>query len=148
MQNTASEEDYSLIKTVKHKYPELSKHLFAKRYSLPEKVRADYIDQDKSAFYDLDNIVAGYLAANKCNERDESTEEPSKHRMFLAGVPAWCTFKALQYSRPTLFLEKSLGEVLLKSGLPKTLRIEDIHFLWEGFAVMVPKGLFLLSSGV
>ena len=50
-------------------------------------------------------------------------------------------FQALHCDRPTLFLERELGEILVATEIPGFLETSDIHFPFPSLRVMLPKGL-------
>ena len=55
------------------------------------------------------------------------------------------TFAALDYNRPTLFLERELGEALLRTPILADITTGDINWRWPAFRIVLPKGLVSLK---
>jgi hypothetical protein len=52
---------------------------------------------------------------------------------------------ALEYDRPTLYLERELGEALLRTAILADISTGDIHWRWPAFKIVLPKGLISLE---
>jgi hypothetical protein len=118
-------------KNLARDYPTIWKYVFAKRYILPNYRQADYVSQEACDYLLLDSFF-GYL----------------EHRMDLKDhVLAHCMnnfIAAMNYGRPTFFLERELGEPLLRTKLPMDYTGSDIHWRWPAMRVYIPKGLVCL----
>ena len=53
---------------------------------------------------------------------------------------------AIKHGRPQLWLERELGEALIRAQVPEDMTAEDIHWRWPGFRVHLPKGLLRLKG--
>jgi hypothetical protein len=51
------------------------------------------------------------------------------------------TFASLEYNQPTLFLERELGEMLLRTPILADITTGDINWRWPAFRIVLPKGL-------
>jgi hypothetical protein len=57
------------------------------------------------------------------------------------------TWASLHYGRPTLFLERELGEALLRTDLLDDLSTGDIRWRWPALRIVVPKELISIVRG-
>jgi hypothetical protein len=126
----ASRKDY-YAGLPKH-FPALSKAVLSKKYLLPNYRQTDYAKQEACDYLLLDSFF-GYLA-----EKVQVTDHVSVHCMnnFV---------NALHYDRPTFYLERELGEPLLKAKLPLDYYSSDINWRYPTFRVYLPHNLVTIT---
>jgi len=52
----------------------------------------------------------------------------------------------LKQGQTTLFVERELGEALKRTDLPEGFSPQDLHWRWNAFRLVLPLGLFRVSS--
>jgi hypothetical protein len=117
-----------LINSFERHFPVANRIIFGKRYLLPPNRQNDYANQDH-----LDVHLKTMLTKNAVGEvdlKDASTR-----------IDMCSLIHSLKYERPTLYLERELGEILQRTDLPHDLATADVRWPWPGFRVMLPKGL-------
>ena len=116
----------------------LSNALFlGRKFLLPNYRAPDYHSQDELNKMALINLLLLTMPESK-TKVDEVTRGAVCNVMLAASC-----------GRPTLFLEKELGAILLDSHLPQDLLTEDIKKPFPSLRVMLPLGLLTIErSGV
>lgn len=107
--------------------PETWQAVMSKRYVLPAHRINDYIRQEVCDYLFLD-VLMSYTGG----------------RMRVDSVVNSCyisALHALRYGRPTFYLERELGEALLRTELPLDLAAADIKWPFPQFRVYLPTGL-------
>lgn len=105
---------------------------FGKRYILPRERQADYARQDFINFMEWSTLIALPF---------QSYRDDIMNACFCN------TAGGLYHGRPTLFLEKELGAMLIHSKLPEDMMAHDIRWKWPAFRIYLPKGLIALGDG-
>lgn len=121
-----------LLQAVARDCPLAYQQFFGRRYLLPHYRQADYGNQEFEALISFDRILQ--FAVGVLNPKDEVL------RAALA-----CTLASLHYKRPTLFLEKELGEAFMRAPLPGDWTTGDIKWRWDAFKVWLPLGLITIE---
>lgn len=121
--------DYKLIAK---KFPVLWNYVWKKRYILPQYRQADYYSQEIGDYQLLD-MFFGYI--QEMVNRDDY--------VIAHCMNAWVA--SFRYDRPTLFLERELGEPFMKMKLPMEYYASDIKWKWPAFRVYLPKGLLTIT---
>jgi hypothetical protein len=119
-------------KTLDKDFPELWKHVLAKRYILPQYRQQDYVSQEACDYLLLDSFF-GYLRG-VLDLKDHVLAHVMNN--FIA---------SLSCGRPIYFLERELGVPLLRTKLPMDYRGTDIKWRWPAFRVYLPKGLLIID---
>lgn len=52
-----------------------------------------------------------------------------------------------EHNHPLFFVDRPLFDACAATGIPKGIRIADLHFPYEGFTFILPKGAFKTSEG-
>ena len=120
------------IKAVTRHCPLTGKAFLSRKFSLPKYREADYANQDAV------NQIS--LLMLSLPTMDSFTYDDVVQSQLLN------LFQALHCGRPTLFLERELGEILIKTEIPGILETSDIHFPFPSFRVMLPKGILGIAS--
>jgi hypothetical protein len=121
-------------KRLPEEHPVLWKMVTGKRYILPNFRQADYVSQEACDWLLIDSFF-GYL--NGVLSMDDHVSCHCTNNMIVA----------LHYNRPTFFLERELGEPLLRTTLPLDYYASDINWRWPAFRIYLPKGLLTLKRG-
>jgi len=100
-----------------------------KRYIVPAHRQGDYWNQEA-----LDNLMAFFLATYVGGDYGQKPDHVIR-LMYMSAV------LALKEQRPTYFLERELGEALMRTQLPGDLSTDDIHWRRSHMRIMLPKGL-------
>jgi hypothetical protein len=104
---------------------------FGKKYILPQYRAHDYVRQDFVNFIEWSALTTLPYA----EYRDDIM------------MASFCnTAASLHHGRPTLFLERELGEPLLRAPLPEDMMAEDIKWKWPAMRIYLPKGLITLNE--
>jgi hypothetical protein len=96
------------------KFPVTWNRVIKKRYELPQYRQADYYNQDALNAFFMDYFVTRYKV------RVDLADTPNK-----VGWALECL--ALHHDRPTFYLERELGEALVRTEIPGDFSSEDIH---------------------
>jgi hypothetical protein len=113
-------------------FPAISKAVLSKRYILPNYRQTEYVKQEACDYLLLDSFF-GYLAA-----AIPVTDHVSAH--CINGF-----VNALHYGRPTFYLERELGEPLVRAQLPLDYYISDINWRYPAFRVYLPRNLVTIT---
>ena len=116
-----------LIKDVMRHCPLTAKAMLARKFSLPNYRAPDYYPQD-----DINRISLMMLMLPSLPDFVSDDVVQSQ----LLNI-----FQALHCDRPTLFLERELGEILVKTEIPGFIETSDIHFPFPSLRIMLPKGI-------
>lgn len=114
-------------------YPVMWQYMLGKRYLLPNYRQADYANQEACEYLRMDQFF-GYLEGNM-----DLKDHVSAHC-----INAY--IKAMHYNRPTFFLERELGEPLIRTKLPLDFYTSDINWRWPAFRVYLPKNLLTITK--
>jgi hypothetical protein len=120
------------LKIGKH-CPKLWQAISSKRYLLPKYRQGDYFSQEY-----LDALLGIFLATYHHNSYGEQPDAIIRSMYTVATM-------AMQEGRPIYFLERELGEALLRTTLPMDLCTDDIHWRRRQFRVMLPRELIALE---
>ena len=122
-----------LIPAIAKHCPKLWQAISSKRYLLPKYRQSDYFSQEQ-----LDALLGFFLASYSS---DSYGQEPDAiiRSMYTVGA------MAIQEGRPIYFLERELGEALLRTQLPLDLSTDDIKWPRRQFRVMLPRELIALE---
>jgi hypothetical protein len=104
-----------------------------KRYLVPTHRQQDYYNQEI-----LDNLLAFFLATYVAGDYGEKPDHIIR-LMYLSAT------LALKEQRPVYFLERELGEALMRTQLPGDLVTDDIHWRRSHMRIMLPKGLVTIE---
>jgi hypothetical protein len=107
--------------------PQLHRAILGKRYLLPQYRIADYENQDA-----LNQPMIDWFRAALSGRIDFTND---LMRMMLVNYAM-----SLCYNRPTLYLERELGEALVRTDLPPDLSTKDIRFKWPQLRIILPSG--------
>ncbi len=113
--------------------PRLWRAISSKRYLLPKYRQGDYFSQEL-----LDALLGVFLSTYSSNSYGEKPDAIIRS-MYSVGT------MAIQEGRPTYFLERELGEALLRTQLPGDLDTDDIKWRRRQFRVMLPRELIALK---
>lgn len=105
---------------------------FGRKYLLPNYRSADYGNQEFESMIEFDRVAQ--FAAMILDPRDE-----------VQRASLGTTLASLHYKRPTLFLERELGEAFLRAPLPGDFTTGDIKWRWGAFKVWLPLGLIKIE---
>jgi hypothetical protein len=120
--------DRKLMKAVAKEAPLTYRAFFGRRYLLPSYRQADYTSQHFENWIGFDRLCT--YAAGAAPRSDEPW------MICLSNTVA-----SLAYNRPTLFLERELGEALLRTDVLENLTTGDIHWRWPAFRIYLPARL-------
>ena len=120
-------EDPKVLKNIAKFCPINYKKFFGKKYILPRFRQDHYCSLDFQNLATFDRILSFAMDPEGMDDVIRCT---------LA-----TTFAALEYNRPTLFLERELGEALLRTPILADITTGDINWRWPAFRIMLPKGL-------
>jgi hypothetical protein len=104
-----------------------------KRYLVPTHRQPDYYNQEA-----LDNLLVFFLATYIAGDYGAKPDHIIR-LMYLSAV------LALKEQRPVYFLERELGEALMRTQLPGDLVTDDIHWRRGHMRIMLPKGLITIE---
>lgn len=124
--------NHKLMNRVAKQAPLTYRMFFGRRYVLPNYRQGDYISQSWQNWIDFDRVATFAAAAGPM------ADEPWK-------ICMGNTVAALNYNRPTLFLEKELGEALMRTNILENLQTGDIKWRWKAFRVYLPAGLITIN---
>jgi hypothetical protein len=120
--------DHKILKLIAREAPLAYKAFFGRKYILPQYRQADYVNQDKQNEIAFDRLCT--FASGVAPLRDEP---------WMTSLGA--TVASLCFNRPTLFLERELGEALVRTEVLEALTTGDIRWRWPAFRVYLPRGL-------
>ena len=121
-----------LMRDVTRKCPLTARAMLARKFSLPNYRQADYFNQDEINQISLMMLMLPVLPNFVSDDVVQSQ---------LLNI-----FQALRHDRPTLFLERELGEILVKTEIPGFVETSDIHFPFPSIRIMLPKGLIGIEA--
>lgn len=104
-----------------------------KRYIVPNFRQPDYYNQEN-----LDHVMAFFLATYVAGDYGERPDHVIR-TMYLSAL------MALREQRPMYFLERELGEALMRTKTPGDLDTSDIHWRRGQMRIMLPKGLITVE---
>lgn len=113
--------------------PRLWRAISQKRYLLPKYRQPDYYSQEL-----LDALLGIFLGTYSADSYGQKPDAIIRS-MYTTGV------MALQEGRPIYFLERELGEALLRTQLPLDLSTDDIHWRRRQMRIMLPRELIALK---
>jgi hypothetical protein len=113
--------------------PLSAKIFLGHKYLLPNYRAPDYFNQD---FLNQSSLLHMILATAPGAE--EKIDEVSRGVIFNI-------MSAVKCGRPTMFLEKELGEILLDSRLPDDIKTTDIKRQFPSFRIMLPRKLLTID---
>ena len=113
--------------------PITTKAFLSAKFVLPGYRAPDYFDQDHLNKMALMNLILLTLPGV-----DRDLDEVTRGSVGNVMLAASC-------GRPTLFLERDLGEILLDSNLPADLDTSDIKRPFPSIRIMLPKGLLTIE---
>jgi hypothetical protein len=112
--------------------PKLHQAIFGRRFILPQYRQTDYPDQD-----DL-NLRFGEqlhcMALGLFGYADD-----------VHHAASGCMFSALHCNRPILYLERELGEGLMRTKLLRDMATGDLRWRWPSMRIMLPHGLLTIE---
>jgi hypothetical protein len=118
-------------KQIQKMAPKCWKLFFGKKYILPKHRVEDYNRQDFINYVEWATLIA----------------LPQVEHLDDIMRACFCnTAGGLYQGRPTLFLERELGEMLLRTALPLDLIAQDIRWKWPAMRIYLPKGLIALND--
>jgi hypothetical protein len=126
-------EDPRILKGIEKHCPLSYRKFFGKKYILPKYRQDHYFSLDFQNLASFDRVINFAL-------NPEGTDDVIRCNLSN-------TFAALEYNRPTLFLERELGEMLLRTPILGDITTGDINWRWPAFRIVLPKGLVSLERG-
>lgn len=120
-------DDPKVIKGIAKYCPWSYRKFFGRKYLLPRYREGDYFPLDFQHLVSFDRVLA--FAVNP-----EAMDDVMRCGMAT-------TLAALGYDRPTLYLERELGEALLRTQVLENIASGDINWRWPAFKIVLPKGL-------
>lgn len=120
------------IKAMNRYCPLTARALLARKFVLPNYRASDYHNQDVINEITLMMLMLPGMSTFTMDDVVQSQ---------LLNI-----FQALHCDRPTLFLERELGEILVKTEIPGFLETGDIHFPFPSLRIMLPKGILGIES--
>jgi hypothetical protein len=121
-------------KKLSKRTPYLWQKIMQKRYVLPNYRQPDYYNQTACDYMILDMIINYTLGEFLALGRDD---------VMIAAYMAF--IRAQEFDRPTFYLERELGEPLLRTKLPGDYEMGDINWRYPAFRVYLPKDLLTIS---
>jgi hypothetical protein len=128
-----------ILESMRRYLPRTYRLLLGRRYQLPQARQADYLHHDHAAVQDAVITNVRFIVASQegpCTESDIL----SLSAAFLA-TNVWVSL-----GMASLFVERDLGEALLRTDLPAQFVPEDIHWRRQAFRLFLPEGLFRVES--
>jgi hypothetical protein len=120
--------DHKILKLIAREAPLAYKAFFGRKYIVPQYRQSDYVNQDKQNEIGFDRLCTFAAGA-----------APLKDEPWMICLNA--TVSAVCYNRPTLFLERELGEALMRTEVIDNLTTGDIRWRWPAFRVYLPARL-------
>jgi hypothetical protein len=122
-----------LAERMAHACPLTWMAITGKRYLVPTYRQSDYYNQET-----LDKIMAFFLATYVSGDYGPRPDHIIR-TLYLSSI------LGLKEQRPMYFLERELGEALMRTQLPGDLVTDDIHWRWGSVRIMLPKGLISIE---
>src|SRR4029077_9104501 len=119
-------------KSLSIKTPNLWKVVMSRRHLLPERLQGEYGSQEACDFLALDFIVSYSMGIFP----DEDTVT---HVSYINAM------RALEFERPTYYIERSLAEALIRTDVPLDLQVEDIHWIYPQLRIYLPNDLIAIN---
>jgi hypothetical protein len=120
-------EDPKVLKGIAKHCPLSYRKFFGRKYILPHYREGDYFPLDFQHLVAFDRLLSFALQPEALDDVIRCT---------IAN-----TLAALEYDRPTLYLERELGEALLRTAILADMSSGDINWRWPAFKIVLPKGL-------
>lgn len=124
--------DQKLLKQIGKFCPLSYAKFFGRKYHLPNYRQVDYSNLDYENLASFDRCLS--LPVRGMDAADE-----------VSRCAIINTFASLHYNRPTLFLERELGEALLRTDILSDLSTGDIRWRWPALKVVLPKNLISIK---
>lgn len=122
-----------LSQSISRYCPRLWRAVSQKRYLLPKYRQPDYFSQEL-----LDALLGVFMATYNSDSYGQRPDAIIRS-MYTTGI------MALQEGRPIYFLERELGEALLRTELPLDLSTDDIKWRRRQMRIMLPRELIALK---
>lgn len=110
--------------------PRLNHLMYGKRYLLPDYRQSDYWNQ---------------VIANRCWASTLLLPLQRASQDYRLDDVENCAFtnvlQSMRCGRPQLWLERELGEALMRTQVPEDMSTEDVKWRWPGIRVHLPKNL-------
>jgi len=124
--------DRQKLKWVAKNCPLTYEALFGRKYHLPNYRQEDYANMEFNHFITFSRMME--FSSGRIDRRDEVIH------CVLGNTAA-----SLHYKRPTLYLERELGEALLRTDLLEDLSTGDIKWRWPALRVVLPSLLLPIA---
>lgn len=124
-------EDPKIRKAIAKLCPVSYAKFFGRKYILPRYREPDYHSLDFQNLVTFDRLLHFALAPETMDD------------VMRCGLAT--TFAALEYNRPVLYLERELGEALLRTQILADVSSGDIKWRWPAFKIVLPKGLLSIE---
>jgi hypothetical protein len=132
--NTETSELLSAFTRYSRFSPKLHKAIHGRKFLLPIYRQSHYPNQDSLNQFFMDQVYCSALGFFGYGD-DVSNSQ-------------WaCQVSALGCGRPILFLERELGEALLRTKMLLGMQTSDIHWRWPSVRVILPTGLLTIERG-
>jgi hypothetical protein len=116
------------LRAAERNFPTMYRAYFGRKFLLPNYRAPDYINLEIENYFSFDRCLQ--FKHFQLIARDE-----------VSMVAIANSFAAMHYGKPTLFLERELGEKLLRTDLLADMQTGDIRWRWPAFKVVLPLGL-------
>jgi hypothetical protein len=120
----------TIFRDLAKKFPVTWSLISKKRYILPQYRQSDYYEQDDLNLMSLDFFTTRY----------------SQHfQGDTVNNAGFALIKSFQYDCPTFYLERELGELLLRTEIPVDFSSDDMRWRWPSMRIFLPKGLICVE---
>jgi hypothetical protein len=120
-------DDPKILKGIAKYCPISYRKLFGRKFILPKYREGHYFSLEFQNLASFDRCISFAINPEALDDVIRCT---------LAN-----TFASLEYNQPTLFLERELGEMLLRTPILADITTGDINWRWPAFRIVLPKGL-------
>lgn len=120
-----------ILKGIAKHCPITYRKLFGRKFILPKYREGHYHSLEYQNLASFDRCISFSLNPNALDDVIRCT---------IAN-----TFASLEYNQPTLFLERELGEMLLRTPILADITTGDINWRWPAFRIVLPKGLVSIN---
>ena len=118
-------------------FPQTYRLLAGSRFQVPVPRQADYMNYAHSIYGDAWTIIrATPCRAGRWEQGDRDAWRQVAGEFTV--VNEW-----LKQGQTTLFVERELGEDLIRTDLPQGFSPQDLHWQWNAFRMVLPLGLFV-----
>ena len=118
-------------------FPQTYRLLAGSRFQVPVRRQADYMNYAHSIYGDAWTFVrATTCRAGRWGQGDRDAWRQVAGEFTV--VNEW-----LKQGQTTLFVERELGEDLIRTDLPQGFSPQDLHWQWNAFRMVLPLGLFV-----